>query len=136
MLPDFIYHVTTIRNRKPRDSVQNKGPLYFRFELLWLVRKARLLIAIPQFTNQPNTNSTCPQMVRFMLIATKISALNYESTGTTSTGRDITQMINAIQEVLHFHEIDQNLQVKQFITIIYYSINQKLTCVVSPQIRS
>jgi hypothetical protein len=71
-------------------------------------------------------------MVRFMLIATKISALNYESTGTTSTGRDITQMINAIQEVLHFHEIDQNLQVKQFIFIIYYSINQKLTCVVSP----
>lgn len=51
-----------------------------------------------------------------MLISTKISALNYESTGTTSTGRDITQMINAIQEVLHFHEIDQNLQVKQFIT--------------------
>ena len=34
----------------------------------------------------------------FLLISTKIDALNYESTGTTSTGRDITQLVNAIQE--------------------------------------
>ena len=51
-----------------------------------------------------------------MLISGKICALNYESTGTTSTGRDITQLVNAIQEVLHYHEIDKNLQVKQFVT--------------------
>ena len=51
-----------------------------------------------------------------MLISTKINALSYESTGTTSTGRDITQLVNAIQEVLHYHEIDKNLQVKQFVT--------------------
>jgi WASH complex subunit strumpellin len=51
----------------------------------------------------------------FMLISGKIDALNYEATGTTSTGRDITQLVNAIQEVLHFHEIDKNLQVKQFV---------------------
>jgi WASH complex subunit strumpellin len=52
----------------------------------------------------------------FLLISTKISALNYEESGTTSTGRDITQLVNAIQEVLHFHEIDKNLQVRQFVT--------------------
>lgn len=51
----------------------------------------------------------------FLLISTKIDALNYETSGTTSTGRDITQLVNAIQEVLHFHEIDKNLQVKQFV---------------------
>ncbi len=51
----------------------------------------------------------------FLLISTKIDALNYESSGSTSTGRDITQLVNAIQEVLHFHEIDKNLQVKQFV---------------------
>jgi WASH complex subunit strumpellin len=51
----------------------------------------------------------------FMLISTKIEALNFESSGTTSTGRDITQLVNAIQEVLHYHEIDKNLQVKQFV---------------------
>lgn len=51
----------------------------------------------------------------FMLISGKIDALNFETSGTTSTGRDITQLVNAIQEVLHFHEIDKNLQVKQFV---------------------
>ena len=51
----------------------------------------------------------------FMLISTKIEALSYESSGQTSTGRDITQLVNAIQEVLHYHEIDKNLQVKQFV---------------------
>ncbi|CAF0738574.1 unnamed protein product [Brachionus calyciflorus] len=51
----------------------------------------------------------------FKMISSKIDALNYESSGTTSTGRDITQLVNAIQEVLHFHEIDKNLQVKQFV---------------------
>jgi WASH complex subunit strumpellin len=51
----------------------------------------------------------------FLLISTKIDALNFETSGTTSTGRDITQLVNAIQEVLHFHEIDKNLQVKQFV---------------------
>ena len=50
-----------------------------------------------------------------MLISTKIEALSYESSGQTSTGRDITQLVNAIQEVLHYHEIDKNLQVKQFV---------------------
>ncbi len=51
----------------------------------------------------------------FLLISGKIEALNFEISGTTSTGRDITQLVNAIQEVLHFHEIDKNLQVKQFV---------------------
>ena len=51
----------------------------------------------------------------FLLISGKIEALNFEVSGTTSTGRDITQLVNAIQEVLHFHEIDKNLQVKQFV---------------------
>lgn len=51
----------------------------------------------------------------FLLISNKIDALNYESSGTTSTGRDISQLVNAIQEVLHYHEIDKNLQVKQFV---------------------
>jgi WASH complex subunit strumpellin len=51
----------------------------------------------------------------FLLISTKIDALSYEASGNTSTGRDINQLVNAIQEVLHFHEIDKNLQVKQFV---------------------
>jgi len=62
----------------------------------------------------------------FMLISTKIEALSFNATTgtggtgsntgtTTSTGRDITQLVNAIQEVLHYHEIDKNLQVKQFV---------------------
>ncbi|RNA30035.1 WASH complex subunit strumpellin [Brachionus plicatilis] len=51
----------------------------------------------------------------FLMISGKIDALNYEASGATSTGRDITQIVNAIQEVLNFHEIDKNLQVKQFI---------------------
>ena len=52
----------------------------------------------------------------FLLISNKIDALSYEASGTTSTGRDITQLVTAIQEVLNFHEIDKNLQVKQFVT--------------------
>ena len=52
----------------------------------------------------------------FLLISNKINALSYEASGTTSTGRDITQLVTAIQEVLNFHEIDKNLQVKQFVT--------------------
>lgn len=64
-----------------------------------------------------------------MLISTKIDALNYESTGTTSTGRDITQLVNAIQEVLHYHEIDKNLQVKQFVTdTANYLLQMMNTC--------
>jgi WASH complex subunit strumpellin len=34
----------------------------------------------------------------FRLISSKIDALSYEASGTTSTGRDITQLVNAIQE--------------------------------------
>lgn len=51
----------------------------------------------------------------FLLISGKIDALNFETSGANSTGRDITQLVNAIQEVLHFHEIDKNLQVRQFV---------------------
>ena len=50
----------------------------------------------------------------FLLISSKIDALSYQVSGTTSTGRDITQLVNAIQEVLHYHEIDKNLQVSNF----------------------
>ena len=51
----------------------------------------------------------------FTQISAKIGALSYEATGATSAGRDITQLVSAVQEVLHFHEIDKNLQVRQFV---------------------
>ena len=41
----------------------------------------------------------------FLLISNKINALSYEASGTTSTGRDITQLVTAIQEVLNFHQV-------------------------------
>jgi WASH complex subunit strumpellin len=55
----------------------------------------------------------------FLSISSRIDKLEFAAAGTgsstMSTGRDITLLVNAIQEVLHFHEIDKNLQVRQFV---------------------
>jgi WASH complex subunit strumpellin len=65
----------------------------------------------------------------FELISTRIENLNFQVNGNTSTGREITQLVNAIQEVLHYHEIDKNLQVKQFINdTANYLVQMISTC--------
>jgi WASH complex subunit strumpellin len=65
----------------------------------------------------------------FQLISKRIENLNFEVNGNTSTGREITQLVNAIQEVLHYHEIDKNLQVKQFINdTANYLVQMISTC--------
>ena len=65
----------------------------------------------------------------FQLMSKRIENLNFEVNGNTSTGREITHLVNAIQEVLHYHEIDKNLQVKQFINdTANYLIQMISTC--------
>jgi WASH complex subunit strumpellin len=92
-----------------------------QWELLKKEAKERALELSEVFTGtKPLTRIAKNENLQkwFMLISTKIEALSFNAstgTGSTSTGRDITQLVNAIQEVLHYHEIDKNLQVKQFI---------------------
>ena len=63
----------------------------------------------------------------FLLISGKIEALNYATSGTTSTGRDITQLVTAIQEVLHFHEIDKVRKYDSLISLsLYLTLNSAL----------
>lgn len=65
----------------------------------------------------------------FLLMSTRITSLNYEVTGMTSTGREITQLVTAMQEVLNYHEIDKNLQVKQFVLdTVNYLVQMISTC--------
>ena len=49
----------------------------------------------------------------FEEMANQIDKLNYEDS--TSAGRKIVQLIQAMEEVLEFHQLEQNLQVKQFL---------------------
>ena len=46
-------------------------------------------------------------------MALQIDNLNYDDS--TSAGRKIIQLIQAMEEVLEFHQLEQNLQVKQFL---------------------
>lgn len=49
----------------------------------------------------------------FTEMAKQISSLNYEDS--TSAGRKIVQLIQALEEVQEFHQLESNLQVKQFL---------------------
>ena len=46
-------------------------------------------------------------------MANQIDNLDYDDS--TSAGRKIIQLIQAMEEVLEFHQLEQNLQVKQFL---------------------
>jgi WASH complex subunit strumpellin len=46
-------------------------------------------------------------------MAQKIEALDFEDW--TSTGRQTNQIMTALDEVQQFHELDTNMQVKQFL---------------------
>lgn len=46
-------------------------------------------------------------------MAKQIDQLSYDDS--TSAGRKIVQLIQAMVEVLEFHQLEQNLQVKQFL---------------------
>lgn len=46
-------------------------------------------------------------------MAQKIEALDFEDW--TSTGRQTNQIMTALDEVQQFHELDANMQVKQFL---------------------
>ncbi|KAL3192578.1 hypothetical protein MRX96_058992 [Rhipicephalus microplus] len=50
----------------------------------------------------------------FLEMSKQIDSLSYEDT--TATGRKIVQLIQALEEVEQFHELESNLQVKQFLT--------------------
>ena len=49
----------------------------------------------------------------FRNMAQKIEALDFEDW--TSTGRQTNQIMTALDEVQQFHELDTNMQVKQFL---------------------
>ncbi|KAK8773941.1 hypothetical protein V5799_011527, partial [Amblyomma americanum] len=50
----------------------------------------------------------------FAEMSKQIDSLSYEDT--TGTGRKIVQLIQALEEVEQFHQLESNLQVKQFLT--------------------
>ncbi|XP_077497040.1 WASH complex subunit strump isoform X1 [Amblyomma americanum] len=50
----------------------------------------------------------------FSEMSKQIDSLSYEDT--TGTGRKIVQLIQALEEVEQFHQLESNLQVKQFLT--------------------
>jgi WASH complex subunit strumpellin len=49
----------------------------------------------------------------FTEMSSQISSLSYDDS--TSAGRKITQLIQALEEVQEFHQLESNLQVKQFL---------------------
>lgn len=49
----------------------------------------------------------------FVEMGNRISSLNYEDS--TSAGRKIVQLIQALEEVQEFHQMETNLQIKQFL---------------------
>ncbi|XP_045024788.1 WASH complex subunit 5 isoform X2 [Daphnia magna] len=57
-------------------------------------------------------------------IAQQVEALNYEEG--TASGRKMVQLISALEEVQEFHQLDSQLQVKQFLTETRRQLHQMI----------